>query len=217
MCRLKSNFRKSSRLAATLVVLLLVACAMLSAGETGSVSGMVLDPQGASVAKDKLKLLNAAGSKVGETVSDQDGNFVLAGVDPGGYQVKAEEPSYVTVMANASVASGQQQQISVQAAQGTTQLSGTVVDASGAVIAGATVMVRSADGSVQRLTQSDSNGSFSISGLSAGNYRLVVSSPGFCNQRNARHHRDHRGTGPVAHLSGCEHREHHRRGAGPGG
>ena len=59
------------------------------------------------------------------------------------------------------------------------QLSGTVVDASGAVIAGATVMVRSADGTVQRLTQSDSNGSFSISGLPAGNYRLVVSNPGF--------------------------------------
>ena len=59
------------------------------------------------------------------------------------------------------------------------QLSGTVVDASGAVLAGATVMVRSADGTVERLTQSDSNGSFSISGLSAGNYRLIASSPGF--------------------------------------
>ncbi len=59
------------------------------------------------------------------------------------------------------------------------QLSGTVVDASGALIAGATVIVRSANGTVQRLTQSDSNGSFSISGLSAGNYQLVVSSPGF--------------------------------------
>jgi hypothetical protein len=59
------------------------------------------------------------------------------------------------------------------------QLSGTVVDTSGAVIARATVMVRSANGTVQRLTQSDSNGSFSISGLSAGNYRLVVSNPGF--------------------------------------
>ncbi len=59
------------------------------------------------------------------------------------------------------------------------QLSGTVVDTSGAVIAGATVMVRSATGTVEKLTQSDNNGSFSISGLSAGNYRLVVSNPGF--------------------------------------
>jgi hypothetical protein len=59
------------------------------------------------------------------------------------------------------------------------QLSGTVVDTSGAVIAGATVQVRSANGTVQRTTHSDANGSFIISGLAAGNYRLVVSNPGF--------------------------------------
>jgi len=59
------------------------------------------------------------------------------------------------------------------------QLSGMVVDPSGAVIAGATVQVRSANGTVQRTTQSDANGSFVISGLSPGDYRLVVSNPGF--------------------------------------
>jgi hypothetical protein len=64
-------------------------------------------------------------------------------------------------------------------AQGLTELSGTVVDTSGAVIVGATVQVRSAKGAVQKTIQSDSNGSFSISGLPAGNYRLVVSNPGF--------------------------------------
>ena len=58
-------------------------------------------------------------------------------------------------------------------------LSGTVVDASGAVIAGATVQVRSANGTVQVTTQSDKNGSFVISGLLAGDYRLAVSNPGF--------------------------------------
>jgi len=59
------------------------------------------------------------------------------------------------------------------------QLSGTVVDASGAVVAGAAVQVRSANGIVQRTLQSDADGSFVISGLPAGNYRLVVSNPGF--------------------------------------
>jgi hypothetical protein len=58
-------------------------------------------------------------------------------------------------------------------------LSGTVVDTSGAVIVGATVLVRGADGPVQRTIQSDSNGSFVISGFPAGNYLLVVSNPGF--------------------------------------
>ena len=59
------------------------------------------------------------------------------------------------------------------------QLSGTVVDTSGAAIAGATVQVRSASGTVQITTQSDTNGFFIIFGLAAGNYRLVVSNPGF--------------------------------------
>jgi hypothetical protein len=59
------------------------------------------------------------------------------------------------------------------------QLSGIVVDASGAVIAGATVQVRSSNGTVQRTTQSETNGSFIITGLAAGFYRLVVSNPGF--------------------------------------
>src|SRR5450432_1977852 len=64
-------------------------------------------------------------------------------------------------------------------AQGITQLSGSVVDTSGAVIAGATVQVQSPNGTVQTTTHSDANGSFIISGLSAGDYRLVVSNPGF--------------------------------------
>jgi len=59
------------------------------------------------------------------------------------------------------------------------QLSGTVVDTSGAVIAGATVQVRSANGTVKIMVQSDRNGFFIIAGLSADSYRLVVSNPGF--------------------------------------
>ena len=58
-------------------------------------------------------------------------------------------------------------------------LSGTVVDASGAVIYGATVQVRRSNGTIQATTQSDREGAFAISGLSAGDYRVVVSSAGF--------------------------------------
>ncbi len=59
------------------------------------------------------------------------------------------------------------------------QLSGTVLDTSGATIAGATVQVRGANGSVQVTRKSDENGSYIISRLPAGKYLLVVSSPGF--------------------------------------
>jgi Carboxypeptidase regulatory-like domain/TonB dependent receptor/TonB-dependent Receptor Plug Domain len=55
------------------------------------------------------------------------------------------------------------------------QVTGTVVDTSGAAVAGATVRVQRANGIVLTTTQSDTNGSFTIAELSAGDYRLVVS------------------------------------------
>ena len=58
-------------------------------------------------------------------------------------------------------------------------VSGIVVDTSGAAIARANVVVQSANGTVKGTTQSGSNGSFIISGLSAGDYRLVVSHADF--------------------------------------
>jgi hypothetical protein len=54
-------------------------------------------------------------------------------------------------------------------------VSGTVVDTSGAAIGGATLQVRSTNGTLLTTTQSDTNGSFITSGLSPGDYRLVVS------------------------------------------
>jgi hypothetical protein len=59
------------------------------------------------------------------------------------------------------------------------QLSGTVVDASGAVIAGATVQIQSANGTAQTTTRTDASGSFTISGIPPGDYRLLVSNPRF--------------------------------------
>jgi hypothetical protein len=64
-------------------------------------------------------------------------------------------------------------------ADSTQQLSGTVVDTSGAVIAGATVQLLSANGTLQKAAQSDTGGSFIISGLPVGSFQLVVSNPGF--------------------------------------
>jgi len=58
-------------------------------------------------------------------------------------------------------------------------ITGAVVDASGAVIAGATVQILNADGTVQKTAQSDKNGVFIFAGLQPGNYRLVASNQDF--------------------------------------
>ncbi len=59
------------------------------------------------------------------------------------------------------------------------QISGTVIDTSGAVIAGATVQLSGTTGSVLRTTRTDGNGAFILSGLSTGQYRLVVSNAAY--------------------------------------
>ena len=56
---------------------------------------------------------------------------------------------------------------------------GTVVDPSGAPIAGAAVGIRSANGGTLEPVRTDANGAFTISGLAPGDYRLIVSSSGF--------------------------------------
>ena len=80
---------------------------------------------------------------------------------------------------NANVAAQEKMPVATRDKAYPPQLSGTVVDPSGAVIAGATVQIRGADGAVRSARQSDRNGSFMISGLAAGNYRLEISNPGF--------------------------------------
>ena len=59
------------------------------------------------------------------------------------------------------------------------ELSGFVGDNSGAMIVGAAVHVRSTDGILERTTQSGTDGSFTVSGLPAGDYQVVVSKPDF--------------------------------------
>lgn len=59
------------------------------------------------------------------------------------------------------------------------QMTGTILDSSGALLVGVTVQVWSANGTVQGTTRSNQNGAFSIHGLASGTYRIVVSKPDF--------------------------------------
>lgn len=93
----------------------------------------------------------------------------------------------VVILAGASMLSAQQSTLTVAtlAAQEPVraatkpELSGVVVDASGSVIAGATVLVRSANGSVQKTTQTDKSGAFALSNIPNGSYRVFVAVLGF--------------------------------------
>ena len=64
-------------------------------------------------------------------------------------------------------------------AQTTSTIDGTVRDANGAVIAGATIKASGNALSTERTATSDSNGAFRITALPAGTYNVAASRPGF--------------------------------------
>ena len=64
-------------------------------------------------------------------------------------------------------------------AQSTATLSGTVHDASGAVISGASIVVTNSKSGVQRKASTGREGFFSVPQLDVGTYKLAVTAPGF--------------------------------------
>ena len=86
-------------------VMFLVACIVPAAAFAHvTIYGRVLDPQGAPVPGAHVALLNAAGSSVGATTSNDQGAFTFGGMRPGSYQITAESASFVTVTTNVAVA-----------------------------------------------------------------------------------------------------------------
>src|SRR5215472_18893145 len=64
-------------------------------------------------------------------------------------------------------------------AQSTAQISGTVKDQTGAVIAGAQVTATDTDTGLKRTATTDTSGGFALPNLPVGPYRLEASAPGF--------------------------------------
>jgi len=67
----------------------------------------------------------------------------------------------------------------VAKAQDTGYISGTVTDKTGAVVAGAEVVISSAAGSATHTTATNADGAYVVAGLSGGSYNIVVTAKGF--------------------------------------
>ena len=64
-------------------------------------------------------------------------------------------------------------------ADGPSGISGTITDASGAAVPGASINLRQPASALSRDTQTDMAGQFRLTGLPAGRYELQISAPGF--------------------------------------
>ena len=73
--------------------------------------------------------------------------------------------------------------VAAQAESGSAAIEGTVVDANGAAVAGASVNIRNLETGLERNTVTDSNGRFSSRVLPVGGYALTVEASGFSSSR----------------------------------
>src|SRR5271166_460365 len=124
------------------ISLLVLPLAPLLCAAGGTVTGKLTDPQGKPVVGATLDLSSGLDSAA-ESASDPDGRFVFPSLAAGSYQLSARATGFADV--NQTIHLGDSAALTVDL-QFSRLLSGTVVDTSGAVIAGATVQVLSANG-----------------------------------------------------------------------
>ncbi|MED1780668.1 carboxypeptidase regulatory-like domain-containing protein [Brevibacillus fortis] len=149
----------------------------------GSISGSIFDATsglpitGASV---EVSVLNQAGAIVAHANSDLAGNYEITGLARGVYTITARATNYETNSASAIVFANTNTPVSLSLFASPGEIQGQVV-AAGTLqpIAGAQVNTLDSNGSVVHSVYSDSQGSFVITGLAAGQYVIIASADGF--------------------------------------
>ncbi len=110
-----SALRRFARTALCIAGCALIFPASLPAGaQSAEISGAVLDMQGVAVAAARVKLLNAAGTLLRETESDQRGYYGFSGLDPGQYKLTAEISLFAPTSSVVTLSVGEHAYIELQ-------------------------------------------------------------------------------------------------------
>jgi len=107
---LPSRFKASVRSS----VLVFLCFFPIAAFSQATLHARVLDPQRVPVGSARVSLLNAAGSFLATTSTNEEGECSLSGISPGSYQVSAASGSFVTVVADLAVTSAPLQNFTIQ-------------------------------------------------------------------------------------------------------
>lgn len=124
----------------------------------------------------------SAGSDVriaAAATTEEDGRFLLRGIDPGRYQVRASQPGHGDA---ATEADGGDRDVKLQLPDAG-RIAGRVVDSAGAPVPAFSVIVRRGDAGLQApvvATASvvDAEGRFTVDDLAAGSYKVVATALG---------------------------------------
>ncbi|MFC9424433.1 MFS transporter [Streptomyces sp. NPDC056987] len=142
-----------------------------------AVCGTVQHPDGSTVPRAALTLIDVQGHQIGRGASGQDGRYALSVPGPGSYVMIAaaggHQPQAVTVTV------GERPVELDVVLGGAGRLAGAVVTADGTPVRDAAVTLTDVRGDVVATTRSGREGSYVISELVAGEYTLAASAPAF--------------------------------------
>ncbi|MEV7084869.1 MFS transporter [Streptomyces sp. NPDC093085] len=142
-----------------------------------AVCGTVQHPDGSTVPRAALTLIDVQGQQIGRGASGMDGRYALSVPGPGSYVMIAaaggHQPQAVTVTV------GERPVELDVVLGGAGRLAGTVSTADGTPVRDAAVTLTDVRGEVVASTRSGREGGYVISELVAGEYTLAASAPAF--------------------------------------
>ncbi len=149
------------------------------------VEGRVLSATGKPVAGAEVNVMSP--DNAFSATSDGDGHYRLEGISPGVHLIEATHKGYPPVRRQLAVRPGDNA-LDLTFEEGSTQISGRVMDQAGAPVAGARVYLRKEEWDPSDLTSgvSGADGAFILSGVPDGVYQLFAEKQGFARSREGK-------------------------------
>ncbi|MFQ3545546.1 carboxypeptidase regulatory-like domain-containing protein [Halobacillus rhizosphaerae] len=127
-----------------------------------------------------IRQFSPTGPIIQTTATDSNGEFLVMGLDPGVYAVTAFIPSYGSRTATVSVTADTTTMVTLALSPDAGAVEGIVTSAvTGEGLRDTRVSVYDVNGVLVVVTQTDSEGSYRVEGLSPGSYTLVFFHPSF--------------------------------------
>ncbi|MED4051937.1 carboxypeptidase regulatory-like domain-containing protein [Priestia megaterium] len=148
-----------------------------------TINGKILNQQtGEAIAgaQIQVRILDGNGAVVANVLANQQGVFEVPQLAPGTYTVFATAPNFQTNFASVNVPPGSQPNIQISLTPSPGYINGQVVNViTGDPVGGATISIVNQNNVQLKTVLTDSQGNYSIEGLSPGSYNIVVSATDF--------------------------------------